>query len=504
MAASASGRKGTKRPAAAPPTVSVPGGASQAEHGPSSTSAVKAPRRDAFATMMRRAALKPLPVWFALDLQEGAGQSYAWTWRLQQGKPPAHEQGSWNSTVTSLKPVKGVEVEGIALHLTTNVPPHTDPPQGCYKPQLAPSLLKSILQKCVRRKKVRHALAAATQLFHLHPDGPTQLVRRLQVIAVEDSTAHAASPVLAWAMLALAQGYVLPPAFLHLLLAVAGQVAACPTFDDGGGVTRLTRYTPTNPPAGTEAISARLSVPPLGVASSTAAAATAAADSGTDAKDVEAALSPLDLLQALHTRPDGDKGSTALGIAWGCLLRARFGGMAGDMQMLRQRACAWLSRALAPTQATPPPAGASQVSVAAAGTAAMVATFKHSAQALASSPGRAAWTAAVAASLTPAVDMHNQGRSLIPSGTLREITACAGPWAPVATAGLEAGYGPSTPLRDMARELLWCTWSGYNVRCPDALTRGLSPAQMQAAEVMKEVFTPLAGRCIKANAWIPV
>eukprot|EP00041_Stephanoeca_diplocostata_P001807 m.21517 g.21517 ORF g.21517 m.21517 type:complete len:543 (+) comp12448_c0_seq2:506-2134(+) len=68
------------------------------------------------------------------------------------------------------------------------------------------SLLKSHLQKCIRRSRADLACKTAQHLYRM---APLQLLRRLPIIMIEDVVLHASLPVLMWLLAAAGKGYVL-------------------------------------------------------------------------------------------------------------------------------------------------------------------------------------------------------------------------------------------------------------------------------------------------------
>ncbi len=171
-------------------------------------------------------------------------------------------------------------------------------------PRLAPSLVKSALQKCVRRGRVGGAHRTAALLL---AEAPADALRRLLVIAVEDAAAHPDSPLVAWLMCADSKGFKLPRAVVDAVAGFAAELAACAIKDRADPQPK----TPTTPPEGRS--------------SESAAGALAA-------RNVHAQCAGL--------------GARASAIVAALAIRARFGGMAGDVEMLRSFAATWRSRFL--------------------------------------------------------------------------------------------------------------------------------------------------------------
>jgi hypothetical protein len=84
------------------------------------------------------------------------------------------------------------------------------------------SLLKSLLQKAVRRRQKRQAVWAAGALLVLSPD---QLLRRLPIVALEDVALTTDFPTLVWMMAASSKGWV--PRSNHLLWLLNSVATLC-------------------------------------------------------------------------------------------------------------------------------------------------------------------------------------------------------------------------------------------------------------------------------------
>ena len=90
-------------------------------------------------------------------------------------------------------------------------------------------LLKSGVQKAVRRRNVHAALSQCIQLFFQDSDSLDQIIRRIPLIAVEDSVPHPQLITLCtWLMIALTRGYDPTTPLLQKILSFFGEVAASP------------------------------------------------------------------------------------------------------------------------------------------------------------------------------------------------------------------------------------------------------------------------------------
>jgi hypothetical protein len=151
--------------------------------------------------------------------------------------------------------------------------------------RLSVPVLKSILQKAVRRRKPLPAVKVAMELID---KSLGELLRRLPIIAIEDSTLHPALPLLVWLMMAHSKDYVLNPQLCRQVLQIVFEIAGCPYKD------------PLPYSTEGDTVHSRISLSSL--------------DSGDDV------------------------------LIWALLARAEYGGMKGDVLMLQQYANAWRQR----------------------------------------------------------------------------------------------------------------------------------------------------------------
>mmetsp|Transcript_21545 Transcript_21545/g.59887 ORF Transcript_21545/g.59887 Transcript_21545/m.59887 type:complete len:429 (+) Transcript_21545:234-1520(+) len=106
------------------------------------------------------------------------------------------------------------------------------PPPGCTNV----SLLKSLLQKAVRRRNKRAATWAAFSLLQLDP---TALLRRLPIIMLEDTVLHESLPAIVWMMAAHSKGWQLGRGHAVWLLNVAATLCDIPAWDIPGSDTEV-------------------------------------------------------------------------------------------------------------------------------------------------------------------------------------------------------------------------------------------------------------------------
>jgi hypothetical protein len=112
--------------------------------------------------------------------------------------------------------------------------------------RLSVSHLKSILQKNVRRGRAEAAVRCAAELGLKSWE---DLVRRVSIIALEDSMLHPALPLLTWLMGAAGKGYCPPVQAVAAVLAVVHEIASCPIHDSMDVPMQECRDTPAPSPS---------------------------------------------------------------------------------------------------------------------------------------------------------------------------------------------------------------------------------------------------------------
>lgn len=113
--------------------------------------------------------------------------------------------------------------ESIQLILVTNILPSDikdKSPQS--NNQMKSSLLKSMMQKGVRRRLMSKVLKLSHILAELDLQ---ELVRRVPIISVEDSVLHPGLPIIVWMMVALSKGYTPPPFVKLITILIAAEIA---------------------------------------------------------------------------------------------------------------------------------------------------------------------------------------------------------------------------------------------------------------------------------------
>lgn len=272
---------------------------------------------------------------------------WRWSWALMH-KPstdPAKAAGAcgdqslpaWQQTVTVSYAGRPCTI--LLASEVASAPASPSP----LKTGFTPSLLKSALQKSVRRG---HSAAACTAALTLWRCNPVDLVRRVLVIAIEDVCVHPAYPVLAWLTMALAKGFIPSQGHLLLVLSVIRELCQCPWKDDfdaeaedtsQGSILHEFRGSKAEEAVNCLQLQRRLerselACAPVGTDTPIPTAGVVCATTASVLVNPEV----IDSLGSPH----------AQGLVRSILLRAAYGGMAGDVTMLRRAGAVWLARFL--------------------------------------------------------------------------------------------------------------------------------------------------------------
>jgi len=176
--------------------------------------------------------------------------------------------------------------------------------------RLSQSVLASALQKNVRRKRVGPTYRVAKAMSRRN-DTFMQCVRRLMIISLEDGTLHPDLPLLAWLMIALSKNFVASTRIKEEVCRIASELAAQEFRDDG---TTLVDYEREKEKEVEEV------------------------KNNDDSDDV-------DILPSLSSIQEkfGSNSEETLLIA-SLIVRAQFGGMEGDVKMLKNFIRVWVRR----------------------------------------------------------------------------------------------------------------------------------------------------------------
>ena len=168
---------------------------------------------NAFTKLMHTAKLQGRKEYFSMIAD---GNSFTCSYTIE----PREETttSAWAGCV-ALKPSRRGGKPG-KLYLSTNV---ASAAQGCSTTSgMQLSVLKSVLQKNVRRCRALQSVRTSVELARLDP---VQFFRRIVIIAVEDCCVHPSLSMLVWVMAALSKGFVPPKSVIMAALAVVYEIA---------------------------------------------------------------------------------------------------------------------------------------------------------------------------------------------------------------------------------------------------------------------------------------
>lgn len=168
--------------------------------------------------------------------------------------------------------------------------------------RLSVPVLKSILQKSIRRRRPLPAVRVAMELAD---KSLGDLLRRLPVIILEDSSLHPDMGLLVWLMMAHSKGYQIPFSLLTRLMEIVFEVASCQWID---------QLVPSSKE-----------------------------DDGSETSELSTVCTLSLLADTIATDPDKSVGADCL-LLWSLLVRAEYGGMKFDVRMLRSYASTWMQR----------------------------------------------------------------------------------------------------------------------------------------------------------------
>lgn len=155
--------------------------------------------------------------------------------------------------------------------------------------RLSIPVLKSLLQKSIRRRRPLDSVRIAMEIADKALD---ELLRRLPIIILEDSTLHEDLPFLIWAMMAQSKGFSPPTSMMMRIFRIIFEVASCPRRDS------LLDDSSEHPTT----------------------------------------------LTLLYNDNEAAEATRSQSLVWAMLVRAEYGGMKGDVAMLRRFANVWANR----------------------------------------------------------------------------------------------------------------------------------------------------------------
>jgi hypothetical protein len=184
--------------------------------------------RNAFQVLMKNSKLisKKIRAGFLLEFKEG---KFTPEFIVDESRVTALMQASekgeyWSCEVTLSNfrwfcfPTGYREIQ---LHLFSNLQPSYKQSKATFQDEtplkIHPGLLKSMIQKGVRRRLVLKVMKLSRQLA---VDNPMELLRRMMIICLEDAMLHPSLPIIAWLMVALAKGYIFHDIFSSICVLV--------------------------------------------------------------------------------------------------------------------------------------------------------------------------------------------------------------------------------------------------------------------------------------------
>jgi hypothetical protein len=237
------------------------------------------------------------------------------------------EKISWSATI-QVRGKKDGATPPIDLLVSSSIPSATsissstpDEPQRIRlvrnHSRLSVPVLKSILQKGIRRRKPLPSVRVASELAD---KSLGDLLRRLPIIILEDSTLHPSLPFLVWLMMAVSKDYQPPISLMKRILGIVFEMASCRWKDS----LRARNRQPDSDNTGIEEKREYLTLVSLHRATIGSV------------KDDE-------IDQRKQNRTAVLLNNDEL-IVWSILMRGQYGGMTGDIQMLQGYAELWHER----------------------------------------------------------------------------------------------------------------------------------------------------------------
>jgi hypothetical protein len=182
--------------------------------------------------------------------------------------------------------------------------------------KLSVPVLKSILQKSIRRRKPLPSVRIASELID---KSLGDILRRLPIIILEDSTYHPKFPFLIWLMISVSKHYIPSLEIKKQILCIVYEISSCRYQDH---ITTSSTTSTTEKSGGQQDQNENLSL---------ASMHKNVISDDNDSKDQQQQPG------AVLMKDDGL-------IIWSILMRSHYGGMAGDVRMLHKYAQIWYER----------------------------------------------------------------------------------------------------------------------------------------------------------------
>ena len=276
-------------------------------------------KNSAFATMMQHSKAMfgkkdkgkaPLHLSFHLDESLRVRLSYPMTVETEWSPPVWSVLMNVRDKFANIPDVENPHLPSpikIEVTVSTDIPTNVNQPIRWVRhhSQLSVPVLKSILQKSIRRRKPMPAVRVAMELAD---KAVGELLRRLPVIMLEDSYLHPDINVLIWIMMAHTKDYQPSSKVMIRTFQIIYEIAACqwsdplPPCESTGGVTLTSLFQRDQ------------------------SEINHTAESGPSSSSSSSAF---------------DEGTAYI---WSMLVRAEYGGLKCDIQMLQQYAQVWKDR----------------------------------------------------------------------------------------------------------------------------------------------------------------
>ncbi|CAJ1961972.1 unnamed protein product [Cylindrotheca closterium] len=138
----------------------------------------------------------------------------------------------WSSSILiHASKVNETNQDNIELNITSSIPSASSAqtPFVLHHSRLSIPVLKSILQKSVRRRRPLPSVKVAMEMAD---KGLGELLRRLPIICIEDSTLHHDFPFLVWLMVAQSKQFQPTRPMMTRLFRAVFEIASCPWQDN--------------------------------------------------------------------------------------------------------------------------------------------------------------------------------------------------------------------------------------------------------------------------------
>ena len=190
--------------------------------------------RNAFAHMMQQS--KKMNQSTAQQFHLNADYTLSWSDLTVGGFTPNNNNETVTCWSTTIQLRNKDDDKKIQLTLSSSIPeqqPSSSPPVARRRlvqrhSRLSVPVLKSILQKLIRRRRPLPATRVAMELMD---KALGEVLRRMPIIILEDSTLHPDFPLLCWLMAAESKNYKIPLELLSRVLQIVYDVSSCPWTD---------------------------------------------------------------------------------------------------------------------------------------------------------------------------------------------------------------------------------------------------------------------------------